>query len=67
MQRRNSMNAGKCSVCGYVDQGDEVPHKCPHCGAEKENFQLLGEDPSAKIEPSSGTNEIHINLLGLLD
>ena len=27
-----------CSVCGYVQEGNEPPEKCPQCGAPKEKF-----------------------------
>jgi len=29
----------KCSVCGYVHEGNEPPGKCPCCGHAKEYFE----------------------------
>jgi len=29
----------KCSVCGYIYEGDGPPDKCPVCGAPKEAFE----------------------------
>ncbi|MBW2264028.1 MAG: NADH peroxidase [Deltaproteobacteria bacterium] len=29
----------KCSVCGYVHDGDSAPEKCPQCGAPAEKFK----------------------------
>ena len=33
----------KCSFCGYVYEGDELPDNfvCPICGVGKENFELI--------------------------
>jgi rubrerythrin len=28
----------RCTVCGYVHEGDGAPDKCPQCGAAKEKF-----------------------------
>lgn len=32
------MKKWKCSVCGYVHEGEEPPDKCPVCGADKSKF-----------------------------
>ena len=29
----------KCSVCGYIHEGDSAPDKCPQCGAPKDKFK----------------------------
>jgi len=29
----------KCSVCGYVHEGNEPPGKCPCCGHAREYFE----------------------------
>lgn len=36
----------KCTVCGYIHQGDTPPEKCPQCGAPKEKFVLLADSSS---------------------
>nr|WP_033378817.1 rubrerythrin family protein [Hippea alviniae] len=28
-----------CPICGYTHVGDDVPDKCPVCGAKKETFE----------------------------
>ncbi|TYB33958.1 MAG: rubredoxin [Flexistipes sinusarabici] len=33
------MNKWKCTVCGYIYEGDEPPEKCPVCNASKEKFE----------------------------
>lgn len=37
----------RCTVCGYVHEGDPAPDTCPVCGAGKEAFVIM-EDPSEK-------------------
>ncbi len=34
----------KCTVCGYVYEGDAAPGKCPQCGAAAEKFQVMGSE-----------------------
>ena len=41
----DAMKKWKCSVCGYVHEGEEPPEKCPVCGAPKSAFVLLEETP----------------------
>ena len=43
------MRKWKCTVCGYIHEGDEPPEKCPVCGADRSKFvefdpALEGED-----------------------
>ena len=42
----------KCSVCGYVHEGDEAPEKCPVCKQPKEKFVKIEEAPK---NPYAGT------------
>lgn len=37
----NAMKKWRCTVCGYVYEGETPPEKCPNCGAPKEKFELL--------------------------
>ncbi|MCD6574415.1 rubredoxin [Candidatus Aerophobetes bacterium] len=32
------MKRWRCSVCGYIHEGKEPPHKCPNCGSPREKF-----------------------------
>lgn len=57
----------KCTVCGYIHDGDEAPAKCPKCGAPQERFEKLTDDAKALIEKSRVTNDIHVQLLSALE
>lgn len=35
----------KCTVCGYIHEGDSPPEECPTCGAPRSQFILLTELP----------------------
>lgn len=45
------MKKWKCTVCGYIHEGEQPPEKCPVCGADKSLFILLEEEkrPATKI------------------
>lgn len=57
----------KCSVCGYIHDGEDAPDKCPHCGAPKEKFEKLEAEKAELVEKSRETNDIHIEIASLLD
>ena len=59
------MKKWRCTVCGYVHEGDEPPEKCPVCGADRSKFvEVLPEEaaaqapdrpaPAQTAEPESG-------------
>jgi len=53
----------KCTVCGYIHEGEEPPEKCPICGADRSKFVEIvstEEKIDAKtdpIEPETGPKE----------
>lgn len=55
----------KCSVCGFIHEGDEAPDKCPKCDAAKDKFVELAAEDAAKIYNSDRTNDIHMELVRL--
>lgn len=55
----------KCSVCGYLHEGNEAPEKCPKCGAPKEKFLALSVEDAKKVYDSDRTNEIHMEIIEL--
>jgi len=42
------MKKWRCSVCGYIHEGDIPPEKCPICGAGPDKFVLV-EETSADL------------------
>lgn len=57
----------KCSVCGYIHDGQEAPEKCPKCGAPKEKFVQLDSEKQELVLKSRRTNDLHMKLHGLLE
>lgn len=55
----------KCTVCGYIHEGETAPDKCPKCGAPKEKFVQLTDDEAKKIYTSDRTNDIHCEIITL--
>ena len=55
----------KCSVCGYIHEGEEAPEACPKCGAAKDKFVLLSDEDAGKIYTADRTNDIHMELINL--
>jgi len=59
------MKLWKCSVCGYIHEGEGAPEECPKCGASKEKFAQLSEEDANKIYMSDRTNDIHMEVITL--
>lgn len=57
----------QCSVCGYIHDGSDAPDKCPKCGAPKNKFEKLDDESAAKVERSRYTNNLHMELLTLME
>lgn len=55
----------KCSVCGYIHQGENAPGVCPKCGAPAEKFVGLNEEEAKKVYSSDRTNDIHMQVIDL--
>ena len=55
----------RCTVCGYIHDGDEAPEKCPKCGAPKEKFERIAEEAAKLIDRSRLTNGLHMKLAAL--
>jgi len=60
------MTLWKCSVCGYIHDGENAPDKCPKCGAPKEKFSKIEAEAAKLIERSRKTNEMHIAIAGFM-
>ena len=57
----------KCSICGFICEGDEAPEKCPKCGFPKEKFVELTTEEADKVYNSDRTNDIHLEIITLAD
>jgi hypothetical protein len=55
----------KCSVCGFVHEGEDAPDVCPKCGATKDKILKLSEEDTKKIYTSDRTNDIHMEIINL--
>lgn len=55
----------KCSICGFVYEGEEAPEKCPKCFQGKEKFVVLSDDEAALVYGSDRTNDIHAEIIVL--
>lgn len=55
----------KCSVCGYIHEGEAAPTNCPKCGAPAEMFNKLTEEETRKVYSSDRTNDIHAEIITL--
>ena len=38
------MKKWKCTVCGYIHEGEQPPEKCPLCGADRTKFIEITEE-----------------------
>jgi rubredoxin len=57
----------KCSVCNFVWQGEIAPDICPKCGQPHEKFAELTAENAGKIYKSERTNDIHMEIITLID
>lgn len=55
----------KCTVCGYIHEGDNAPEACPKCGVPADKFVALSDEDAQKIFASNRTNDIHMELVQL--
>src|SRR5574344_366836 len=44
------MKKFRCSVCGYVFEGDEAPEKCPLCKAPRDKFVEITEEDGGAMK-----------------
>jgi rubredoxin len=55
----------KCSVCGFVYEGEVAPDKCPKCAVGADKFEELSSEAADKIYRSNRTNDIHMEIIAL--
>ncbi|EKE04644.1 MAG: Rubredoxin-type Fe(Cys)4 protein [uncultured bacterium] len=58
------MKSWRCTVCGYIHQGDTPPEQCPRCKAPKEKFvEIIESSDSIHIsyaQKTSNTEEVNV-------
>lgn len=61
------MKKWRCTVCGYIHDGEGAPEKCPKCGAPREKFEALTAEKAQLIERSRTSNLLHMQLVAIMD
>lgn len=57
----------KCTVCGYVAEGENAPDPCPKCMQPADKFVEMDEESAQKVYRSDLTNSIHMEIIGLAE
>ena len=57
----------KCTVCGYISEGEVAPEKCPKCSLGADKFVELDRKATEKIYRSDKTNAIHMEIITLAE
>lgn len=57
----------RCSVCGYVWDGEQPPAGCPNCGAKMEKFAALDDKAADLLDRARFTNHLHMQLFSVLE
>ena len=59
------MKKWRCTVCGYIHQGEEPPEICPVCGADRSKFVEIvdeeNDDKKSKIDPLEPETETTVS------
>ena len=59
------MRKYRCTICGYIHDGEEAPDRCPKCNARKEKYIELDEKAAELVERSRKTNVYHSKVIAL--
>jgi len=57
----------KCSVCGFIGEGEIAPEKCPKCGVPRDKFVELSSEDAKKVYDSDRTNDVHMEIIVLAE
>lgn len=55
----------KCSVCGFVAEGEQAPEVCPKCRQGADKFVELTAEEAKLVYDSDRTNDIHSEIITL--
>jgi len=51
------MKKWRCTVCGYIHEGDAPPDACPVCGVGPEFFEPVEDEPAKPAPQGGGTGD----------
>lgn len=57
----------RCTVCGFIYDGEEAPQTCPRCGSPKEKFERVELEKATLITRSRLSNYLHQKIYTLLE
>ena len=57
----------KCTICGFIYEGETAPEKCPKCNVGADKFEELNGEAADKIYRSDKTNTIHMEVISLAE
>lgn len=49
-EKTQDVKQWRCTVCGYLHEGEQAPDECPLCHVTKEKFVLAGSEEDLKIQ-----------------
>lgn len=52
----------RCTICGYVHDGESSPGECPRCGSPGDKFDSVPEDKVKLINRARLTNGLHMEM-----
>ncbi len=64
-EETNMKKLFKCTVCGYIAEGEVAPEKCPKCNVGADKFVELSGEDAEKIYSADRTNDIHMEIIAL--
>lgn len=55
----------KCSICGYIAEGEQAPEFCPKCKQGADKFVEMTAEEAQLVYSSDRTNVIHAEIIQL--
>lgn len=57
----------RCEVCGLILEEGQLEDNCQKCGSPREKFHEMAEADVEKVERSEKTNDLHAELIDLVN
>lgn len=58
------MKKWRCTRCGYVHEGDAPPKSCPVCGAPKDQFEPVADEPAREPTRAEFSQRADVLIVG---